>query len=71
MGRLLIIVGAALIVMGLLVVLFERVGFGQFPGTIRIHRGSTSVWIPLGLSLLGSLILTGILNLVLRLFSRP
>jgi hypothetical protein len=70
-GRLLILVGVALVVVGLVVAGLERVGLGQLPGTIRFQRGSTSFWFPLGASLLGSLLLTVVLNLFLRLFSRP
>ncbi len=70
MGRVLILLGVALVVAGLLMVGLQRIGLGHLPGTLRFGRGSTRILFPLGASIVGSLILTVVLNLLLRLFSR-
>lgn len=66
-GRLLIIVGVVLIVLGLLVTFGKGVPFlGKLPGDIRIERDNFRFYFPLASSILVSVILT----LILRLFRR-
>lgn len=67
MGRILVLVGIVILVMGLVVMLIERLTGGQgLPGDIYIRRGGTVIWIAITTSILLSLILTLILNLVAR-----
>ncbi|MBI2957689.1 MAG: DUF2905 domain-containing protein [Chloroflexi bacterium] len=67
-GRTLILIGAALIVAGLIFVLASRVSWlGRLPGDIVVHRGGTAFHFPIVTSLLVSVILTVVLNVVLRL----
>jgi DUF2905 family protein len=39
---------------------------GRLPGTISLHRGSWTVYVPIGLSIALSLLLTILLNVFLR-----
>lgn len=66
-GRLLVIIGAVTLGLGLLLMALDRTGFlGRLPGDIAIRRKNWSVWIPLGSSVLLSIILTLIVNLLRR-----
>ncbi len=66
-GRLLLIGGGLLLVLGVVLVLLARiVPGGRLPGDIMITRGPVSCFIPLATSLLLSLLLTILLNLWLR-----
>ena len=67
-GKLLIFAGLAIAVIGGLLLLFGRLGFAQLPGTISGGRGSFSFVIPLGASLVVSIVLTVILNIIVRLW---
>ena len=71
LGRLLIAVGGMVLLLGLLFVLFGRIGFfGRLPGDINFSNGSFTCVVPIVSMLLLSLLLTIILNVVLRLFNR-
>lgn len=66
-GRLLLVGGGLLLVLGMVLVLLARiVPGGRLPGDIMITRGPVSCFIPLATSLLLSLLLTILLNLWLR-----
>jgi Protein of unknown function (DUF2905) len=67
LGRLLIIGGVILALVGVVVVLAPNIPFlGRLPGDIRIDSRNVQVFIPLGTMLLISLVLTIVLNLVNR-----
>lgn len=66
MARLLITLGAVLIVAGLLWPVLQKFGLGRLPGDIAINRGNVRFYFPLTSSLIVSLILT----LILWLFRR-
>lgn len=69
MGRTFLILGGVLITVGLLLTFGGRIPLlGKLPGDIHIQRGKLSCYFPLASSLLVSLILTVLVNLVLRLF---
>lgn len=69
MGRLLMIVGAGMFLVGLLVVAGGRFGwFGQLPGDIVIKRDNFTVFTPIGSMILLSILLTVVLNVIGRLF---
>ena len=65
-GRFLMIGGILLFVVGGLVFLASKFGlpFGRLPGDIRIERDGFSFYFPLASSILISVILTIILNLI-------
>jgi hypothetical protein len=65
-GRLLLAMAALLAVVGLVLVLLDRFGFGRLPGDIVWRRDNVTVYIPVGLMILLSLILTLLLNLFFR-----
>jgi hypothetical protein len=66
-GRLLIIGGVILAIVGVVLVVAPNIPFlGRLPGDIRIDGGNVKVFIPLGTMLVISLILTLILNLANR-----
>ncbi len=66
-GRTLLVLGIALALVGLLLMLLPRVPWlGRLPGDFSFGGGSWRVYIPLGTSIVISLIL----SLVLRLFNR-
>ena len=71
-GRVLIFLGLGLAGVGLLVVLLARVGIRlfQLPGDIRLQGTSVTCFVPLATMLLLSLILTVVVNLVLRAMSK-
>lgn len=66
MARLIIGAGIVLIFVGVVVFILGKLGFGSLPGDISFRRGNVQVFIPLGTAILLSLILTLVLNLLLR-----
>ncbi len=72
-GFLLLFFGGLLIAIGLLLVLWGKVNipyFGRLPGDIGIERNGFSIYFPWVTFLLLSLLLTIVINLLLRLFGR-
>ncbi|HEX6002166.1 MAG TPA: DUF2905 domain-containing protein [Hyphomicrobiaceae bacterium] len=66
MGKTIILIGLALIVVGLLWLVAERLGLGRLPGDIAIERPGFSLYIPI----MTSLIISVALSLLLWLFNR-
>ncbi len=70
-GRLLISLGVFLIIMGLLFIFAPKIPIlGKLPGDIFIRRGNFTFIFPITTSVLISLILTVLLNLVIWLIRR-
>jgi hypothetical protein len=67
-GPLLVGLGVALILVGLLVWSGGMQWFGHLPGDIRIERDSVRIYVPLVSMLVVSVALTLILNLIRRFF---
>lgn len=69
-ARWLVLAGLSLAAIGALLWLASRAGLplGKLPGDLRIESGSFSCFIPLATSLVLSLALTILLNLIVRLF---
>ena len=66
-GRLLIIGGVVIAVIGLVLVIAPNIPFlGRLPGDIRIENENVRVFIPLGTMLLLSIVLTIVVNLISR-----
>lgn len=65
-GKLLIIVGIMFLGFGILFLLVGRGVFPKLPGDLSFGKGNTRVFIPLGTSLLLSVILTVVLSLFFR-----
>jgi hypothetical protein len=68
-ARILIITGVMLVLVGGLVYLAARAGLplGRLPGDIRIGNGNFTCFVPLATTLLLSIVLTILLNLIIRL----
>ena len=66
-GRVLLVVGALLFVLGLVLTLAGRVPFfGRLPGDFVFRRGNATFYFPLATSILLSLLLSGLLWLFRR-----
>jgi hypothetical protein len=66
LGRILLVVGVVLVVIGGLSVLGVRLPFGRLPGDIAITGDRGGIYIPLGTMIVVSLVLTVLFNLFLR-----
>jgi hypothetical protein len=66
LGRILLVVGIVLVVVGGLSVLGVRLPFGRLPGDIAITGDRGGIYIPLGTMIVVSLLLTVLFNLFLR-----
>ncbi len=70
-GKLLIIAGLALALLGGVLWLFSKVDFfGRLPGDIRIERPGFICLIPLASSVIVSILLTILLNIIVRFLNR-
>ena len=71
-ARFLVIGGIILILIGGGVYLASRLGipFGSLPGDIRIERGNGFFYFPVVTSCLLSIVLTVVLNIIIRFFNR-
>jgi DUF2905 family protein len=78
LGKLLIAVGAAIAVLGVLLLLADRVPgagnllgwFGKLPGDISIKRDNFSLFFPLGTSIVLSVVLSLLFYLLSWIFRR-
>lgn len=66
MNRFLIILGLAILAVGLLWPVLTKLGLGRLPGDIVIERENMRLYIPITTSILASLVL----SLIFWLFSR-
>ncbi|MFC1465568.1 MAG: DUF2905 domain-containing protein [Candidatus Brachytrichaceae bacterium NZ_4S206] len=71
LARLLIFGGIGLVVLGLIVQVVTSLlpGIGRLPGDIVIERDNFKLYIPLGTMILLSIVLSILLNLIVRLFN--
>jgi len=71
LGRILIIVGVIIVVLGLLFAFGGRIPFlGKLPGDILIKKDGISFYFPIVTLLLLTVVLTLIVNFIMRLISR-
>jgi uncharacterized membrane-anchored protein YitT (DUF2179 family) len=72
LGRILLLVGGAIALLGLFLVIGGRFlpWLGRLPGDIHIQRGNVSCFLPLATSIIVSLLLTIVLNIIIRLLNR-
>ena len=66
LGRILLIVGVVLVVVGGLAVLGVRLPFGRLPGDIAIEGERGSFYVPITTMIVISVVLTVLLNLFSR-----
>ena len=71
-ARIFILLGLAFLVSGGVIFIVERLGIpvGRLPGDIRIQRGNLTCFFPLATTILLSVVLTVLLNLIIRLFKK-
>jgi hypothetical protein len=60
MGRYLVFLGAAIVLVGLAWPWLEKLGLGRLPGDIHIERGNSSFHFPLTSSIVVSLVLSAL-----------
>ncbi len=66
-GRILVLFGIILILIGLIIWLFPKIPFfGKLPGDFTFRKGPVTIWFPLVSSLILSVIITIILNIFFR-----
>ena len=71
LGKYIVLVGAALLVLGGLIWLAGRIPWlGHLPGDIRFQRGNVSCFLPLTTMIIVSVLLTVVLNILLRLWRK-
>jgi hypothetical protein len=66
LGKMLLFGGLALVGVGLLLILGEGLGLGRLPGDVVWKRRDTTVYFPWVTSLVVSVILTVLVNVILR-----
>ena len=66
LGKYLALLGLSLLVVGGLLALGGRLGLGSLPGDVRVQREGLGCYLPIATSILLSLLLTIVLNLLLR-----
>lgn len=67
-GLVIVVLGIAVAVIGLLVWSGALSWFGRLPGDLRIDRGNVKVFFPITSMILISIVLTLVLNLLRRFF---
>ena len=65
-GRIVLVVGVVLVVVGLLAVLGVRLPFGRLPGDIAIEGERGGIYIPIATMVIVSVVLTILVNLFWR-----
>jgi len=65
LGKLLLVVGVIISIVGLLLILAERFGLGRLPGDIVVERKNVSFYFPI----MTCLVLSAVLTLILWLFN--
>jgi hypothetical protein len=67
LGRALVVLGGAVVVLGVLLLFADRVPWlGRLPGDFTVRRGPVTFYFPLATGLLISVVLTVLLNLFWR-----
>lgn len=66
LGRVLVVAGLVLAALGVVLVVGAGLGLGRLPGDLAFRRGNVRIYAPLATSLVLSLVLTVVLNLLWR-----
>ena len=66
LGRTLLVLGACLILAGIVVLVAQKLGLGRLPGDLVVERKGFRLYAPIATSILVSLLLTLFLNLFFR-----
>ena len=65
-GKLLIGGAVVLLVLGVIFLLLSRFGLDRLPGDLVFRRGNLTIYAPIGLMIIVSIVLTILLNLFFR-----
>lgn len=65
-GRMIISLGITLIIIGIIITFGNKIGLGRLPGDIFIKKGNFTFYFPLLTSIIISILLTVIANLIFR-----
>jgi hypothetical protein len=65
-GKLILVAAALLALIGGGLLLASKLGIGRLPGDIVVRRGNFTLYAPLGLMIVVSVVLTLVLNVILR-----
>jgi hypothetical protein len=68
LGRILVLLGISLAIVGVIMLLLGRSGVTSLPGDIRIQSQGWGCYVPILGSIILSIVLTIVLNLLLRFF---
>jgi hypothetical protein len=66
LGRALLLFGAVLLLVGGALLVADKLGLGRLPGDFVVERKGFRLYAPIATSILVSLVLTVVLNLVFR-----
>ncbi|SDK56596.1 DUF2905 domain-containing protein [Natronincola ferrireducens] len=66
LGRILITIGMVILLLGGLLLIGSKFGLGKLPGDIFLQRGNFTFYFPFVTSIIISILLTVILNLLFR-----
>ncbi len=66
LGRFLLLIGGLIMAAGGLVLLADRLGLHHLPGTFVWKRGGVTVFLPIGLMIVASIVLSLLLTLLAR-----
>ena len=70
LGRMLLFAGVGVLVVGLVFLLIGKTPLGRLPGDISFSTGPVSCFVPVASMILLSVILTIVVNVVLRIMNR-
>lgn len=65
-GKMMLTFGVVLIILGIIFIVGEKLGLGKLPGDILIKKGNFTFFFPIVSSIIISLLLTLILNILNR-----
>ena len=66
-GKLLVIVGLVLALVGGVIIVARRIGAGHLPGDVTVSTGGFSLFFPIITCIVISIVLTVVINVLLRL----
>jgi hypothetical protein len=66
LGRWVLAAAAVLAMAGVVLLLLDRIGVGRLPGDLVWRRNGVTIYFPIGIMILLSILLTIVLNLILR-----
>lgn len=65
-AKIVLVAAAGLAVLGVVLLGLAKLGVSRLPGDVVVRRGNFTLYAPIGLMILGSIVLTIVLNVLLR-----